>query len=417
MKKCYISNGFFFGGTAFESAGGNPIKEVYIKRAICVVDVSIDEPAVGKSPSFDCTSNSEEYYVASVEWQGRIEGGLDFVLPDGYTYQVGEIYSFYAILYTADDHRFADNEEDVTAYVNGKEAEIYNLGAGFVTIKYTFPQLEPAKYDLWVGGVQVNEVNKDNVLGNGKVKYAPATKTLSLLDGITINGQGRANDAATGYGAGIYSEIDGLTIDVARGGVEFLGADDCHGIYLRGKTTIKGEGSLYSKGYIGVFMGSNSADLTVDGNVMLVAEGTTSKGLSGYVRGFAGNIFYYTTLTIKGTSKVFANGVSKSIGDWNDLVLEDNHAITSPPGAVWNADKHAVCDASGNPIAGEWVSIIKVANPYDLNGDDKVSTADIQVIINEMKKPQASQDMKYDLNNDGKISTADIQVIINEMKK
>ena len=46
-----------------------------------------------------------------------------------------------------------------------------------------------------------------------------------------------------------------------------------------------------------------------------------------------------------------------------------------------------------------------------------ISTADIHVIINEMKKPQASQDMKYDLNNDGKISTADIQVIINEMKK
>ena len=56
-------------------------------------------------------------------------------------------------------------------------------------------------------------------------------------------------------------------------------------------------------------------------------------------------------------------------------------------------------------------------NPYDLNGDTKISTADIQVIINDMKKPADAQDMKYDLNGDGKISTADIQVIINEMKK
>ena len=54
---------------------------------------------------------------------------------------------------------------------------------------------------------------------------------------------------------------------------------------------------------------------------------------------------------------------------------------------------------------------------YDLNGDGKVSTADIQIIINEMKKPQAEQNSKYDLNGDGKISTADIQIIINEMKK
>ena len=35
-------------------------------------------------------------------------------------------------------------------------------------------------------------------------------------------------------------------------------------------------------------MGSNSADLTIDGNVMLVAEGITSNGLCGYSRTFAG---------------------------------------------------------------------------------------------------------------------------------
>ncbi|MBR1518327.1 MAG: carbohydrate-binding protein [Prevotella sp.] len=55
--------------------------------------------------------------------------------------------------------------------------------------------------------------------------------------------------------------------------------------------------------------------------------------------------------------------------------------------------------------------------PYDLNGDGKVSTADIQIIINEMKRPQEEQNPAYDLNADGKISTADIQIIINEMKK
>ncbi len=54
---------------------------------------------------------------------------------------------------------------------------------------------------------------------------------------------------------------------------------------------------------------------------------------------------------------------------------------------------------------------------YDLNGDGKVSTADIQIIINEMKKAAGTQNMSFDLNGDGKISTADIQIIINEMKK
>lgn len=63
------------------------------------------------------------------------------------------------------------------------------------------------------------------------------------------------------------------------------------------------------------------------------------------------------------------------------------------------------------------VTVVEDVINYDLNGDGKISTADIQVIINEMKKPADSQNKAYDLNSDGKISTADIQVIINEMKK
>ena len=76
------------------------------------------------------------------------------------------------------------------------------------------------------------------------------------------------------------------------------------------------------------------------------------------------------------------------------------------------------CYAADLSKSSRWIVFIKKAGiNYDLNGDGKVSTADIQVIINEMKKPSDLQDMSYDLNGDGKISTADIQVIINEMKK
>ena len=63
------------------------------------------------------------------------------------------------------------------------------------------------------------------------------------------------------------------------------------------------------------------------------------------------------------------------------------------------------------------VNVIDKMALYDLNGDGKISAGDIQVIINEMKKPTGNQNMKYDLNGDGKISAGDIQVIINEMKK
>ena len=412
LKKCFLSNGVFSGtGNAYDSDGN--LKEAYIKRSTCVVSVNVDEPVVGNSPSFNCTANSEEYYATTVEWHGVRDSGYHFVLPNGYTYQMGETYRVYAILYPTEGNRFAE-EEDLTIYVNGKEAEIDNMSSGFVTLKYTFPALVGTSYDLWVGGVQVNDFNKDNIDGNGKMKYNPATSTLSLLDGVTITGQGSATDGTTGYGAGIYSEVDGLTIDVASGGVEVIGADDCHGIYLRGKTTIKGEGSLSGKGYIGVFMGSNSADLTIDGNVMLVAEGITSNGLCGYVRGFAGNIFYYTTLTIKGKAKVMAKGELSSVRNWNDLVLEDSHAITSPTGAVWNADKHAVCDASGNPIVGEWVVIKRLgALKGDVNLDGDVTIADGVAVLNAM----AGQSVpgNPDINGDSDITIADFVAVLNIM--
>ncbi|MBQ5972197.1 MAG: hypothetical protein IJL45_07305 [Prevotella sp.] len=417
-EDCYLvdeSSGYVGIDGIFYNNDGTPRKEVNIKRSLRVFNVTVDEPVVGNVTSTNCTPSSTDYYALQVEWWW-IYNGTKVGLEEGKdVFNAFEQYAVSVLLKPSDGIKFADNEERMTVYINGKEATIERGRYDYVYATYTFPELG-TRYDLWVGGKQVTDVNMDDIFGDGKVRYNTSTKTLSLKNGTSIHGQGSANDATTGYGAGIYSEIDGLTIDVASGGAEVIGADECHGIYLRGNTTIKGESSIVCKGYIGVFMGSNSADLTVDGKVALQAEGTTSNGLGGYVRGFAGNINYYTTLTIKGSAMVLAKGELGSVRNWKDLVL-NNHAITSPAGAVWNADKHAVCDASGNPIAGEWVSIIKVANPYDLNGDEKVSTADIQVIINEMKKPQASQDMKYDLNNDGKISTADIQVIINEMKK
>ena len=63
----------------------------------------------------------------------------------------------------------------------------------------------------------------------------------------------------------------------------------------------------------------------------------------------------------------------------------------------------------------DFANIEEVPDPYDLNGDEKVSTADIQVIINEMKKSETEQSPDYDLNSDGKVTTADIQIIINEI--
>ena len=47
-----------------------------------------------------------------------------------------------------------------------------------VTVNFTVPVSE--YYPIWVKGIQVNNVNKDNVLGDGTVRFNPTTSTLSL---------------------------------------------------------------------------------------------------------------------------------------------------------------------------------------------------------------------------------------------
>ena len=59
------------------------------------------------------------------------------------------------------------------------------------------------------------------------------------------------------------------------------------------------------------------------------------------------------SLTIRNAS-VTAKGTEGSICALANLKLEGCE-ITKPAGAVWNADEHAVCDASGNVITDEVV--------------------------------------------------------------
>ena len=286
--------------------------------------------------------------------------------------------------------------EQVTAASNRGWTVQHNYNGWTTTTEFVF-------YDLWIKGLRAH--NHGQVV-NG-ASYNGTTKTLYLLN-ANIDYDGAI---------GIYSKIDNL--NVILGGKSTINTPGSSvGMRLvknteDSKVTFSGGGELnITSGGI-AFM--TSADVEFKDGVKVSAESTdVFNGMQGRKFSADGN---FPSIIMSGEdTEVKAKGGSQgSVLNFHALNFSDGIAIAEPTGATFAEDYGVI--KNNVIVAGEWVVFKKAGTSYDLNNDGKVSTADIQVIINEMKKPAASQNMSYDLNNDGKISTADIQVIINEMKK
>ena len=109
---------------------------------------------------------------------------------------------------------------------------------------YKYVHVHPASdivsYDVWVGDTLVTSQNKNNVLNNGKVTYAPDTQTLTLTD-ATITGEGnRQYTSMIKDACGIYAKHD-LTIKLIGDNNKVQGAaeqpDGSYGIFVEGRLT------------------------------------------------------------------------------------------------------------------------------------------------------------------------------------
>ncbi len=190
------------------------------------------------------------------------------------------------------------------------------------------------EYGLAIAGVWVNSANCSDLSVipgvTGKVTYDPATKTLTLEDASIDGGQRQ----------GICS-TDELTC-VVKGEVSIT-SNNSNAIEFHQNAIIKGNGQLTIKSPEG--WGIYTVDALLIEGCTVYAEGKC--GIAGF-DGTSGE-----SLTIRNAS-VTAKGTAGSIRNLANFTLEGCE-IAKPAGAVWNADEHAVCDASGNVITDKVV--------------------------------------------------------------
>lgn len=217
-------------------------------------------------------------------------------------------------------------------------------------------------YPLQVADKQVNEDNKDDILGNGKAVYDAANKILTLDSYANIDGKTYS----------IKSEVDGLTIKVDG----LVSADKT--LRLKGSTTIEGRGDffIYSQALFGIWFSDGS--LTVKGVRMIISGSNT--GISGTVADERCALYFKDNADVEITTKVADNACAIKA---NALYFDDYLGIDSP-GVVWSDTDHMTVDKDGNnakevsigkasyPI---WVAGTQVTkdNLHDILGNGKVS--------------------------------------------
>ncbi|MBQ0026327.1 MAG: hypothetical protein KBS79_03030, partial [Lachnospiraceae bacterium] len=190
---------------------------------------------------------------------------------------------------------------------------------------------EPETYDIWVGGVQVTEENKDNILNAANeadyVSYDPLTSTLTAHT-LQIKG-------ADGYG---IKALGNLTINVPDDYLRVRNTTvtetgESYGIYCTGSLTLQGNNIIY---FVSGEATAKSIGLYCAGDLTLDTY-TYVRGTSGEVNNtdddaVSAGVWVGGKITATDTNEVFGvgnkvkNGTSYGIFAGSDLYLNYSNA-------------------------------------------------------------------------------------------
>ena len=261
-------------------------------------------------------------------------------------------------------------------------------------------------YDLWIAGVQVNSENMDDLTeivaeqSDEMLNYMFENNCKVAFDGFDLTLENMLISPA-GDVAGIWSEIDGLTINVVG---ENTVKSQSYGISLKRNTTISGEGTLnIDSNVYGILC---TAD---DDNINLTIR-DASVYTKGYAWGINGNITSSSSLTFENANVTAEGSRYGGIGNINNGITFAGCSIVEPA----NASVEDGFVKSGNEFAKK-VVIAKDTDKLkgDVNEDGKVDISDVVAIINQMAGTASWP--HADVNEDNDVNISDVVAVINIM--
>ena len=264
--------------------------------------------------------------------------------------------------------------------------------------------------DYWwsVAGEPVESGNKDDVLDDGRVSYAPASKTLTL----------NSAQIDAGDHVGIFNRgVSGLTIRL-KGDNTITTSDQS--LYLQGKgggTTITSDGTgklnmtedYSGEGYTqGIYV--RFAPLVIE-NCEVVLNGAYG-GITG-VGGANGLVVRNASLTVSSGCWL------PSISNLESIELENCH-IVAPEGARVGQYQRSgstywgVLGEDGEPTS-ETVRIEPgpALLKGDINGDGVINVTDVTALINTILGTASYSQDVCDINGDGVMNVTDVTALIN----
>lgn len=211
----------------------------YTERALSVSGTDAELLTLAFNRAGECYGVDLAGFLYRISMRdGRAEKvGFTGLVPDGaqsmaFDRSTGELFWAYFNGQTGKSGFYLVNTETGEAVLAGKTGGSHMELAGLFTI--------PQAYDVWVGGVRVNEENHADVFGNGLVSFDPGAKTLTF-NGMKITTYAQVYKH---YSFGVLARDMDLTL--VFNGENAIALEDVYTDYsasicvINGKATIKG---------------------------------------------------------------------------------------------------------------------------------------------------------------------------------